>query len=228
MRSPLMAFLLVPFLGLLNACGGSSHSASLQSIEVTPATASAAAGNPTQLTATGILSNGSHVDLTDQVKWSSGNTAIATVSASGMVTGIAVGSTTVSAAAQGVTGSTTYNVTAAVLASIEVTPPILRIAAGSSVLMTATGVYSDTSTHNLSQVTWTSSNSAVASVSSGGVATAVGAGTATISATSGGITGSTTLNVTGAVLASIQVTPATPSVAKRLTQQLSATGICAD
>jgi uncharacterized protein YjdB len=228
MRSPLKAFLVVSFLGLLNACGGSNHSASLQSIEVTPGAASAAAGSATQLTATGILSDGTHADITSEVTWTSGNTAIATVTASGLATGIAVGSTTLSASALGVTGSATYNVTAAVLASIEVTPPILRIAAGRTALMTATGVYSDNSTQNLSQVTWTSSNSAVASVSSGGVATAVGVGTATISASSGAVSGSTTLTVTGAVLTSLQVTPATPSVAKGLTQQFTATGIFSD
>jgi hypothetical protein len=227
-RSPLQAFLVVALFGLLDACSGSNHSASLQSIDVTPAAASAAAGSATQLTATGMLSDGTHADITDQVTWTSSNTAIAMVSASGMVTGVAVGSATVSASVLGVTGSTTYNVTAAVLASIEVTPPILRIAAGRSALMTATGVYSDNSTQNLTQVTWASSNSAVASVSPGGVATAVGVGTATITATSGGIAGSTTLTVTSAVLASIQVTPATPSVAKGLSQQFIATGIFSD
>ncbi|HWX33267.1 MAG TPA: Ig-like domain-containing protein [Steroidobacteraceae bacterium] len=226
-RSPWKAFLGVALLGLLNACTGSNHAVSLQSIGVTGAT-SAAAGSATQLTATGMFSDGSHADITYLVTWTSGNKAIATVSTAGMVTGVAAGSTTVSAAVQGVTGSATYIVTGAVLASIEVTPPILSIASGRTVLMTATGVYSDNSTLNLGQVTWRSSNSAVASVSSSGVATAVGVGSATIFAISGGISGSTTLNVTGAVLTTIQVTPATPSVAKGLTQQFSATGIFSD
>src|SRR5882724_10548370 len=175
-RSPWKAFVGVALFGLLNACSGSNHSVSLQSIDVTPSAASAAAGSATQLTATGMFSDGSHADITYLVTWTSSNTAVATVGTAGMVTGVAVGSTTVSAAVQGVTGNTTYNVTAAVLASIEVTPPILSIASGRTVLMTATGVYSDHSTQNLSQVTWTSSNSAVASVSSSGVATAVGVG----------------------------------------------------
>ena len=53
------------FLGALISCGSSSHSdASLQSIEITPPAASAAAGTTTQLTATGIYSDGGHRDVT--------------------------------------------------------------------------------------------------------------------------------------------------------------------
>ena len=65
---------------------------------------------------------------------------------------------------------------------------------------TATGHYTDNSTQDLTtQVTWASSDSAVATVSdtlgSNGLATTAGVGSTTVSATSGGVTGDTTLTV---------------------------------
>src|SRR5262249_61072482 len=61
-----------------------------------------------------------------------------------------------------------------------------------------------------------------------GLATAVGTGSSTISAALNGTRGSTALTVTAAILQSIAVTPANPSVAKGLTKQFTATGTYSD
>src|SRR5262249_10843973 len=67
---------------------------------------------------------------------------------------------------------------------------------GGTQQFTATGTYSNGSTQNLtSQVTWASSNTAAATISSTGVATAAAAGSTTISATLGSVSGSTGLTV---------------------------------
>ena len=89
------------------------------------------------------------------------------------------------------TGDTTLTVTDATLVSIEVTPTDPSIVDGMTQQFTATGVYTDASTQDLTtQVTWASSDDEVATVSnaadSKGLATAVGAGSTTVSATSGG------------------------------------------
>src|SRR4029077_7889627 len=77
--------------------------------------------------------------------------------------------------------------------------------------------------------TWSSSNASVATISGTGLATGVGTGSSPIQAASGSITGSTTLNVTAAVmLSSITVTPANPSIRKGTTQQFTATGSYSD
>jgi uncharacterized protein YjdB len=66
-----------------------------------------------------------------------------------------------------------------------------------STQLTATGTFSDGSTFNLTgQVTWSSSNTSVATVNSSGLATAVGAGTVTITAQYGSTSATTTLAVT--------------------------------
>jgi hypothetical protein len=81
-----------------------------------------------------------------------------------------------------------------------VTPANTSLASGQTEQFTATGTLSDNSTENLtSQVTWASSDTTWATISSSGLATAASPGSVTISATLDGITGSTSLTVTAAV-----------------------------
>ena len=118
------------------------------------------------------------------------------------------------------------------LTAITVTPANPAIALGTTQptqQFAATGTYSDGSTKVLtSTANWISSNPAVATVNTTGLATGMTAGTTTISATSGTITGSTVLTVNPAPLVSIAVTPATATVAPSGTQQYTAMGTYAD
>ena len=170
---------------------------SLVSIAVTPASPSIAKGGTQQFTATGTYSDGSTQNLTNSVTWSSSNTSVATISGTGLATGVGTGTSTIQAASGSITGATTLNVTAAVmLSSITVTPANPSIRKGTTQQFTATGNYSDGSRRNLTNlVTWRSSNTSVATISSTGLATAVGVGTSIIQATSGTVTGSTALTV---------------------------------
>jgi uncharacterized protein YjdB len=70
-------------------------------------------------------------------------------------------------------------------------------------------------------VTWSSSDTTVATVSSTGHVSAVGVGTATISATSEGKVGQTTITVTKAPVAQIDASPATLSVKVGATQSFT-------
>ncbi len=137
----------------------------------------------------------------------------------GLASAANVGETTTSATFNGVTGSTTLTVTAATLVSIGVTPASPSLAKGLTLQFTATGIYTDASTQNLTTTaTWASSDPTKASISnavgSRGFASSAAVGSTSISATFNGISGSTTLTVTTATLVSIGVTPATPSLAK--------------
>jgi hypothetical protein len=145
----------------------------IRSIEITPANAHLAAGTKAQLTATAVLSDSTHKDITAQVAWASSNSTAATISSSavssGLATALSPGSTTISAAINGVMGQTTLAVTPATLASIEVTPPSPSAAKGTTARFRATGVFSDHSAQDLtSQVTWSSSDPAVATISRAG------------------------------------------------------------
>ncbi len=215
--------------------------ATLVSIAVTPALPSIALGTTRQFTATGTYTDSSTQDLTTAVTWSSSSGAVATISnaggSHGLATSASPGSTTITATDPGssIAGSTTLTVTAATLVSIAVTPALPSIALGTTRQFAATGMYTDSSTQDLTTaVTWSSSSGAVATISnaggSQGFATSAGTGTTTITATDPGssIAGSTTLTVTAATLVSIAVTPVLPSIALGTTRQFTATGTYTD
>ena len=82
----------------------------LVSIAVTPATPTVAVAGTRQLTATGTYSDTSTQDLTAQVTWSSSDTAKATVSTTGLVTGVVFGSATITASLGAVSGTATINI----------------------------------------------------------------------------------------------------------------------
>jgi len=91
----------------------------------------------------------------------------------------------------------------ATLTSIAVTPANQTLASGNTQQFTATGSFSDGSTQNLSSsVTWSSTNSAAATIAPNGIATAVATGSTRIQAASGSTSGATNLTV---------VTAGTPS-----------------
>ena len=231
------ATLTATYQGAAGSAGLTVTAAVLQSIEVTPSHPSLASGTTDALTATGIYTDGTTRDLTQTATWSSATPATATVSnatgTQGLVTAAALGTTTVTATQGGVSGSTPVTVTAATLRSILVTPATASIAKGTSQSFTATGTYSDNSTHDITTaVTWSSSAPAVATVSnaggSNGVAAALTLGTSTITAALGSVSASGALTVTAATLTSITVTPANPSVPKGNSQAFVATGTYSD
>jgi uncharacterized repeat protein (TIGR03803 family) len=232
----IIAMLLLLGLATLSGCHGSAGLPRLMSLQITPTHPSVAVGTSAQLTATGIYSDNSHADVTAQVSWTTSNTAVATVGAgTGKALGVTAGSSTVSVSLQGLTATTTLTVTSTTLVSIAITPSIPSIAAGTSEQFTATGIFSDNTTQNLTpDLTWTSSNAAVATISSSGLASAVASGSTTITATCkvastcGTLAGSTTLTVKAATLVSIAITPSNPSIALGINETFTATGTYSD
>lgn len=113
------------------------------------------------------------------------------------------------------------------LTSVTVTPQTFTITVGASQQMVATGTYNDGSTAALSSVTWTSDTS-IASVSSGGLVKGVSPGTSSITATSGTVSGSASATVTVANLKSIAVNPTSAAIHVNGTQAFTATGTLND
>jgi uncharacterized protein YjdB len=145
----------------------------------------------------------------------------------------ALGNAAIGATLQGISGSANLTVTGAVLVSIAVTPADPSIAAGYAIQLLATGSYSDASTLDLTgQVTWSSSDPAIASVSNAtadhGRSFGAAAGSATLTATLQGISGSTLLTVAPSFLVSIEFAPLSPSVPKSFELQFAALGHFSD
>ena len=117
--------------------------------------------------------------VTGDVNWTSSNTAVATVDAKGLVTAKAPGTVTITAAS---VQNTAQKATCVITV---VTPTILMTPYYTTPLTIDSTIQLSTLLTNVSNtaVTWSSSNSNVATVSSSGLVTAIGKGTATITAT---------------------------------------------
>jgi hypothetical protein len=206
----------------------------LLSLTIAPANSTMPLGLVEQFTATGHYSDGSSRDLTSQCAWGGpvraiGSTPVAEVTAGGVVTATAIGSTTIIADYGTLRATTSLQVVAAALQSLVVTPADPVIANGTTQQFAATGHYTDGTTADFTtRASWSSNNTSVGTVVAGGLARGVGQGTAVITATSGAISGSTTLTVGGAALQGITITPATPQVPQGYGLQLHATGSYTD
>ncbi|MGD2069864.1 MAG: Ig-like domain-containing protein, partial [Gemmatimonadota bacterium] len=124
-RSIVPVLVLSLVLSGLAACGGGDGTTgpggddddgdvTITSVTVSPATASVAVGETVQLSASAQASDGSSVSTS--FEWTSQDVSVATVSSSGVVTGVAEGQTAVVAEADGVSGSSV----------VDVSPPSLE------------------------------------------------------------------------------------------------------
>ncbi len=208
----------------------SVSAATLSSISVSPSTAQLAQGAQQSFQATGHYSDGSTFSLTQQATWSSANSSIVTVgSSTGLAAAGAAGTSSVTATLGAVSGSASVTVSSATLTSLQVSPVLFTGATGSVRQLTATAIYSNNTSSNVtSQVSWTSSQSSVASVSSAGLVSLNSAGTATITATLSGQSSSAQFTVTGATLASVSISPSTLDLPSVLSRQFSLTGHYSD
>ncbi len=98
-------------------CGGGSSSnptsKTLTSVSVTSSSTSVAMGATRQFTATATYSNGSTANVSSTASWTVAIPAIATIDSSGLATGVAAGSTNVTASLGGISGNALLTVTAA-------------------------------------------------------------------------------------------------------------------
>ena len=169
----------------------------VKTVTVSPPTATVALGQTVQLTAT--LRDASGNVLTGRtVTWSSSNLAVATVSASGLVTAGAVASqATITATSEGQSGTATVTVVSnAPVATVTVTPATASVAVGQTVQLTATLRDANGNVLSGRTVLWTSDNAVVATVDGTGLVSGVSAGPAVITATSEGKSGSASVTVT--------------------------------
>ncbi len=201
----------------------------LVSIAITPANPKVFLGTLNQFTATGTYSDKSTKDITGSVTWSSSNQSVASINGGGLVTALALGSLTISATSNSITGSTAVTVQSSVLTSITIFPANGSIAVSTTEQFHALGNYSDGSVQNLTrQVTWASSNTAVLQIVSGGNSRGLAPGATTLSATLGTVSGSTPFTVTNATIVSITVSPASQTIAVGTTLDFSALGRFSD
>lgn len=132
--------------------------------------------------------------------WTSNNPSVATVSSSGVVTGVSVGATNISASSGGVSSTIGVSVQegAQVLGSIALTGCTSKIEVGKACIISYTCRDQSSLVMACPVLTWTSSNPAVAVVNKG-IVTGIAPGLATISASSGGVSDNVPIEVVTAL-----------------------------
>ncbi|WP_162932305.1 Ig-like domain-containing protein [Solimonas sp. K1W22B-7] len=230
----LRAFIMSMLLALVTACGGGGGGGEVKvvTISVTPANATLGLGSTQAYVATGNMSNGSTRNLTSQVAWSSTSPAVASISASGLVTPAATGNTTIRAVFDGVTGSTALTVVPG-YKEIQITPATPSVAKGLVTNLTATSVNRDDTTSTITATaSWSSLNPTIAVVGNLGAnkgrVTGVNVGTAQIQVSANGVQSTVTVTVTNATISSVALTPATANVGRGGTQKYTATATLSD
>jgi uncharacterized protein YjdB len=204
----------------------------LTDLEVSPESASVPAGLTERLTATGLFSDGSSQDLSDQVTWTSDDDAVASVDSSGVVTAVTESATAVLITAEldGFQDSSEITVVEAVISAIQVEPANALVAAGRTQMFTATASFSNGDDRDVtSDVSWLSSDTSIATIDeTGSAGTLVAGGPITITASLGDVSGTANLTVNDAVLTALQIEPGVKSIPKGRSQQFTATGTYSD
>jgi len=144
------------------------------------------------------------------VTWSSNNTAVATVNQTGKVTGVSAGTATITVTTQDGNKTATCTITVpdpsadpVAVTGVSLNKTSTSLTVGATETLTATVAPANATNQ---AVTWSSNNTAVASVDQTGKVTAVAAGTATITVTT--LDGNKTAMCT--VTVSAAVTPTVP------------------
>ena len=202
----------------------------LKTITIAPLTVNLTAGGINQqLAATTLDQYGSAIATT--LTWASSNPAAATVSSTGLVTPVAAGTANITATSGLITSTAPSVVTVirapAVLKTITLSPLTSTLNVGSATQQITATTLDQYGSVIAATLTWTSSNKAVATVSSTGLVTPIAAGTTNITATSGSITSTAPSVVTVTkitpVLKTITLAPLATSLTIGATQQITVT-----
>ena len=163
----------------------SGSTSSAAQLRVSPTSATLAVGGHATVTASVLNASGQTMSGAT-VSYSSSNSAVATVSSDGMVTGVTAGSSTVTVTSGSLHAAVPVSVSAANVATqIRVSPTSVSLAVGASQTVTASVLNSSGGAVAGATVSWSSANTAVATVSSVGVVKGVAVGSTTITVTSG-------------------------------------------
>lgn len=180
-------------------------------VTISPATVTVAVNAAVPVSASAFDCDGNSIrDKT--INFTSNNTAVATVTSSGQIIGVSVGQTTVSAVANGKSGTAQVTVTPEVAATVTVAPATFTLRLGQVKQFVPTAKNSTGAVITGRTFTWSSSNSSIASVDQNGNLTALSPGNVSITANADGVIGSAAVSITNIPIGSCSLSPATQKV----------------
>ena len=163
-------------------------------------------GDTLRLTAEATDANGRAVPGAE-FDWASGDTAVALVDATGLVTAVGAGEVEISATTSQVVGRATLAVVAPAPTTVAITPDTVRLVALGDTVRLAAEVRDQLGrVMDDESVEWASDDTLVSTIDSTGLVVAAGNGTVTITATAGSPTGTATVVVEQEAVA-LQLTP---------------------
>jgi trimeric autotransporter adhesin len=189
------------------------------SVVVVPNRVSAGIGSTTKLTATA-YDAGQNLLADRGMVWTTSNASVATVDGAGLVTAKGKGTATITATAEGKSGTSEFTISPGSVSRVSVTPNSLSMVAGDRQHLTAAAADASGTLLSGTPVVWASDNLQVATVS-GGEVTAVGSGSASITATVDGVSGAAAVSVAKVPVSTVSVAPTTLTVGSKA--QLAAT-----
>ena len=199
-------------------------------ITITPSSATLMTkGETARFTAVVHDANG-HTMVHAEVIWSSSDSEVATVSQDGIVTAVSSGTAQITAASGDASAEATVTVFLPVPFRIEIAPASTTLAAvGDTIQLQATAYDANDLVIPDSEIAWSSSDPAVATVDTTGLVTGVSSGTATITAATGDVSGDVQVKVAPPVV-EVTLSPSSPPTLAALgeTLQMTATPRDAD
>ena len=208
---------------------GTVSSTKVLTVEIAPQSPSITIGSTIQLITSLKDEGGKSVNSgIGDVQWESSNASVATVSSSGLVTGISVGSATLTVRFidnvgwKDALGTVMLRVSDQKVSSVAINPQIINVGIGQSSQILAVSKDANGDTITGLSIAWASSNVAVATVSSTGLVTGVSKGESTVIASVGGVSASGSVLVTDVSASSIEITPNKGTLSIGQSSQLSA------
>ncbi|MEO7363482.1 MAG: Ig-like domain-containing protein, partial [Gemmatimonadaceae bacterium] len=194
----------------------------VDTIELTAPTPSLRAGGTLTL---GIRLRDTDGQLLDNVAiyWSSSNSSVATVSSVGVVSANSAGEVTIAASALGKSATTKITVSDREVATVQIAPTSVAVRIGTTVPLTVQTMDAEGNALSGRTIVWSSSDSAVVTVSSVGIVTGVAQGAATITAQSEGRTGTAAVTVTLNPVATVSIAPSSDTLAVGTSRAMVAT-----
>ena len=220
--------------GIIGSTTLTVTNASLSSLEISPGSLQLAAGTRMEVDLIGHYSDGSTQNLETQASWAITDTTIASLSdplvtGSVQVTGLAVGSTQLTASLGGSTAQIDITVSAASLTQIILGPDTPNLPLGTRLSLSATGLYSDGSSQSLSnQVSWSNADNGVLTIDASGLVQPQATGSSVVSASLAGVTANTLVTISNAVLTRIEVAATSTTLSLGKQQALLALGHYSD
>lgn len=165
------------------AVTASTLTPTLTSVSADPGSISLQVGDTASSVIHAAYTDGSSIEVTEDVEWTSEDPDIASVSDKGVITGVSKGSTVVLGEVSGKTAYISVTVTTAppTVSSVTADPGSLDLLVGGTASSVITATYSDGAEINVTDyVDWSSENPEIATVSDDGVVTGVSEGATTV------------------------------------------------